>query len=133
MSQNLPPAPYRPQPLAPHEENNWAMASHLSTLAGHLVPFGHILGPLAIWLMKKDQSAKVELHAREAINFQITMTLGMVVGLLLSVVLIGIPILIGLYIFDLVVTIQATMKAKDGLHFDYPMTIRFIPSPHGSP
>ena len=103
-----------------------AILSHVSTFAGFVVPLGNIIGPLAIYLVKKDQSPYVRHHASEALNFQITLTILMIVSAILVLVLIGIPFLIALVILDLVCTIMATVKASDGVLYEYPMTIRFV-------
>ena len=60
------------QPL-PVSERNWAMVAHLSSLAGLLgMPFGHVLGPLVVYLSKPEDSEFVEGHARSSLNFQLT-------------------------------------------------------------
>ncbi len=63
-------------------ERNWAVFCHLGGFAFYLLGFalGHILVPLALWLIKRDQSAFIEEHGREALNFQISVTLYAIVG-----------------------------------------------------
>ena len=56
-------------------ENSYAMLTHLSPLAGYVIPFGNIIGPLVMWLIKRDQSPFLERVGREALNFQITVML----------------------------------------------------------
>jgi uncharacterized Tic20 family protein len=58
-------------------------------LAGYVVPFGNIIGPLVVWLTKKDESAFVAEHARQALNFQISMTIYFILAALSMLVLIG--------------------------------------------
>jgi uncharacterized Tic20 family protein len=60
-----------------NEERNWAVFCHLGGFAFYLLGFalGHILVPLALWLLKREQSAYIEEHGREALNFQISVTL----------------------------------------------------------
>ena len=63
---------------APHstEERNWAVAAHLSALVAVVgIPFGHIVGPLAVYLIRRDVSAFDTAHARAALNFQITVSI----------------------------------------------------------
>lgn len=108
------------------QEKTWALIAHLSALAGFIVPFGHIIGPLVVWLIKKDESAFVDDQGKEAINFQISMTLYAVVAAILILVIIGIFLLIGIGILDIVLVIIAAVKANAGEKFRYPLTIRFI-------
>jgi len=108
------------------DERTWAMFCHLSTLAGSIIPFGNLLGPLVIWLIKKDQYPMVEDQGKEALNFQIGMTVCSMVSLVLCLVVIGIPLLMAVTVFDLVVTIIAAIKANSGERYRYPLTIRII-------
>ena len=108
------------------DENMWAMFCHVSTFAGFVFPFGNIIAPLIIWLIKKDEFPMVLDQGKEAVNFQITMTIYFFISLLLIIVVIGIPLLIGLGLFDLIVTVIAAIKSSEGEKYRYPMTIRFI-------
>ncbi|NIM90730.1 MAG: DUF4870 domain-containing protein [Candidatus Aminicenantes bacterium] len=108
------------------QERTWGLIAHLSALAGFIVPFGHIIGPLVIWLIKKDESPFVDDQGKESINFQISMTLYAVVAAVLVLVVIGIFLLIGIGILDVVLVIVAAVKANAGEKFRYPLTIRFI-------
>ena len=84
------------------------------------------MGPLVVWLIKKSEHPFVDDQGKEALNFQISMTIyGIVAGLLIFV-LIGIPLLIGLIVANLVLIIIAAVKASNGESFRYPCTIRFI-------
>jgi hypothetical protein len=112
--------------MTPREENEWAMFCHLGGLAGYVVPFGNILGPLVLWLMKKDQSPLVDKHGKDALNFHISIMIYTLVCIPLCIVLIGFPLLIMVSIGSLVYTILAAVKANNGEHLNYPMTIRFI-------
>jgi len=116
------------KPPKPHDsdERMWAMFCQLSTLAGYVMPFGNIVGPLVVWMIKKDEYPLVDDQGKEALNFQISITIWMIISLLLCFVLVGIPILIGLGIFDLIVTIIAAVQANSGNYYRYPLTIRFI-------
>jgi uncharacterized Tic20 family protein len=109
-----------------NNENTWAMLCHLSTFAGYLIPFGNIVGPLVVWLMKKNESALVDDQGKEALNFQISVTIYAFICGILIFVLIGLPLLIALVIFDLVVTIMACIKASAGEYYRYPLSIRMI-------
>ncbi len=108
------------------QERTWGLIVHLSALAGFVVPFGHIIGPLVIWLIKKDESPFVDDQGKESINFQISMTLYAIVAAVLVLVVVGIFLLIGIGILDIVLVIVAAVKANAGEKFRYPLTIRFI-------
>ena len=102
------------------------MLCHLLALTAFIgIPFGNIIGPLIIWAIKKDEHPFVDDQGKESLNFQITMTIAFIVGFLLVFVVIGIPFLIALGIFDLVMIIVASIKANDGVIYRYPLT----PSP----
>lgn len=110
-----------------NNDRTWEMLCHLSALAGVIgIPAGNILGPLIIWLVKKNEMPGIEPHAKESLNFQISMTIYMIVSSILIFVVIGFPLLVGLMIFDLVCIVIASFKAKDGVPYQYPITIRFL-------
>jgi hypothetical protein len=111
-------------PVPTQYERFWGMIAHLAALTGCIVPFGNILGPLLVWLLKRDQSAFVAAHAKEALNFNITLAIGALVCLLLLQFSIGILMAALLAIFWLVMTIIAALKANEGLAYRYPFTVR---------
>lgn len=108
------------------DERNLALLAHLGTLAGYLVGFGQIIVPLVIWVMKKDASEFVAANALESLNFQISISLWLAISALLTIVLIGIPMLIVLGIIDLVCIVLAAMKASDGEVYRYPLSLRLV-------
>jgi uncharacterized Tic20 family protein len=87
---------------------------------------GGVAGPLVVWLMQKNESEFVEEHAREALNFGITMLIAFIVSGVLCLVLIGIPMLIACLIMSVVWNIQGAIKASNGAHYRYPFCIRFL-------
>ena len=105
----------------------WGMFCHLAAFAGFVIPYaGNIIGPLVIWLIKKDESSFVNDQGKESLNFQISMTIYGIVAFLLCFVVIGIPILVALGIYWLIIVIVACVKANSGEKFRYPLCIRFI-------
>jgi uncharacterized Tic20 family protein len=109
----------------------WATFCHLAGFA-FLLPvspvFGSVLGPLIVWLIKKDQFPFVDEQGKEALNFQITMLIyGLVAGLLIFAC-IGIVLLPAVTIVDIVLIVVAAIRANDGEHYRYPspLIIRFI-------
>ena len=119
-------APFTDKPAGGSDERMWGMLCHLSTFAGYLVPFGNILGPLVVWLVKKDEYAFVDDQGKEALNFQISITIYSLVAGVLILALIGIPLLIAVIIFSVVMTVIAAIKANGGEYYRYPLTIRFV-------
>ena len=108
------------------QERTWAMLCHLGALAGFIVPLGHIIAPLVIWLIKKETSPLVDDQGKESLNFQISMTIyGFVAGVLM-LILIGFLLVPALLIFDIIMVILAALKANSGERYRYPITIRFI-------
>lgn len=108
------------------DERTWGMLCHLVALSGFIVPFGTILGPLIIWLIKKDEMPFVDDQGKESLNFQLTMFIAFIISALLMLVFIGFILVIILAIFDLVMIIVATIKANDGVRYRYPWAIRFL-------
>lgn len=113
----------QPQPAPTSSENEellWAMFCHLSTI------FAGFIGPLVIWLIKKDESYYIDYHGKEALNFQISVFIYGVICVVLMFVLVGVVLLFALGIFALVVTIMASVKAYNGEYYQYPLNLRFI-------
>jgi uncharacterized protein len=108
-------------------ERTWGMLAHLSALVGVVVPvIGCILGPLVVWLGRRDQSAFVESQAKEALNFNISVVLASIVCSLLMLVFIGFILIAALYIAWLVMTLIAAIKASEGVAYRYPYTLRLV-------
>jgi uncharacterized Tic20 family protein len=109
------------------DERTWGMIAHLSGFAVFLFPLGgNILAPLIIWLTRRDTSAHVEMEAREALNFNISVTLGWIVCGSLVFALIGIPLGAALFLYWLVMTIVAGVKASEGIGYRYPFSLRLV-------
>lgn len=107
-------------------ERDWAMFAHLITFSGHFIPFGHIAGPLIIWSLKKDEMPFVNDQGKEALNFQITMTLAFIVAGVSLFILVGFVLLPAVWLLNVIVTIIAAVKANEGVAYRYPLSFRFI-------
>jgi uncharacterized Tic20 family protein len=106
---------------------SWCVACHLSALAGFVVPaFGHVLGPLIVWLIKRGDSPEIDAHGKEALNFQISMLIYNLVAAVLCLLLIGFALLAVLHILNVVFVIIAALKAGEGQMYRYPLTLRLI-------
>lgn len=113
------------------------MFAHLSALLGGLLTgaiggWGSFLGPLIIWLLKKDTMPFVNDQAREALNFNITVSAIFLVLIILTVFTLGIgailtvPLAIIIGIAALVFIIIASIKANEGVAYRYPFAIRLV-------
>jgi len=109
------------------EEQNWAMGCHLAALAGLVLPFGSLLGPLVVWLLKRADMPMVDRHGKEALNFQITVLIAAIVSAILCFILIGFVLLAILGVAWLVLSIVAAVKVSNGdYEYRYPLTLRFL-------
>jgi uncharacterized Tic20 family protein len=115
-----------PAALPTPDERTWGMVAHLSGLAGFVLPFGNILGPLVVWLVKREHSVFVAVEAKEALNFNITIAIGGVVCLMLFLLSIGVLFAALLVLFWLVMIIIAALKANEGIAYRYPFTLRLV-------
>lgn len=136
---DLPPPP----PVSPtgsptgspsQEERQWALFAHLSALLGALITggIGLFVGPLVIWLIKKETMPFVDDQGKEALNFNITMAIVGVALVVLTVITFGIgmlltiPVGLAATVAWLVFTIIAAIKASEGVSYRYPLTLRLI-------
>lgn len=117
---NVPPPPATTD--APADQRTMALAAHLLGI------FTWFIGPLIIWLINKDDAGKafVTDQAKEALNFQITVTIAMVISIILMVVIIGGILAPIVGIINLVFCIIAAVKANNGEAYRYPFTLRLI-------
>ena len=120
------------------EIRTWSMLCHLSALAILFIPFGNLLGPLIIWQIKRKELPEIDPHAKESINFQITLVIISIIfsiflagsigyGILIQSPLTMITSGIGLALFlalinlaGLLLVIIAGIKANNGELYNYP-------------
>ena len=102
------------------DEKTMAILSHI------LCIFFWIFPPLIIYLVKKDESKFVAAHAKESLNFQITVTLAVIISIILMIVLIGILLIWIVGIVSTILVIVATIKASDNKLYRYPFNLRLI-------
>ena len=105
----------------------WCILAHATALVGFLVPVaGHMVGPLIVWLAKRQDSPEIDAQGKESLNFQISMFIWNIIAGILVLVVIGIPILILLHILNIIFVIIASIQASEGKLYRYPLTIRLI-------
>jgi uncharacterized Tic20 family protein len=135
------------------QERNWAMAAHLSALVAIAgLPFGHLLGPLIVYLVKRDESEFVGQHARASLNYQITVSIfaivaiivfiglavslaagsdsrseetGYAVGFVALWIAFGVTALLAI-VLSIIFIIMGTVAANEGRQYTYPFAIRFL-------
>ena len=120
MNDNLLPTPDA-------QARQWAMLCHYAAFFWVLAPLiGNVIGPLVVWQLKKDLHPFVDEQGKEALNFQITYSVAMMVCGLLAWVLIGFPLMLLVGLAALVLTIIAGIKANEGQNYRYPFSWRLV-------
>lgn len=113
------------QQVQPSQEaRQWAMFCHFAAFLCFIFPFGNLIGPLIVWQIKRESDPFIDRQGKEAMNFQITVTLAILVSCLLMLVVIGFFLLGLVSIGALVLTIIAGIKANEGQEYRYPFTWR---------
>jgi uncharacterized Tic20 family protein len=120
-----PPSFLTGSPAPTQDEKTWGMLAHLSALIAGMVglPF---LGPLIVMLTKGKESPWVEAQAKEALNFQITVTIALFVAAATICLAIGVVLLPLVGLAALVLTILGGIKANNGEMYRYPATLRLV-------
>ena len=108
------------------EERNWSVGAHVGALVGNVFALGQIVVPLVIWLAKKDESPFIADHARESLNFQISMTLYFVISGALTYLLVGFLFIAILAVLEIICVVIAAVHASRGQRYRYPFTLRLI-------
>ena len=108
------------------ESRQWSMFLHLSVLTTYIVPLAGLVAPIVIWQMKKNDSPKLDMHGKIVVNWVLSMILYMIVSVVLSFVIIGLPMLLALVVLNIVFPIIGGIKANNGETWRYPLSIRFI-------
>lgn len=115
-----PPPQYAPPPpLNPADEKTWSILVHIGGILFSWV------APLIVYLVLKDRGAFVRHNSSQALNFQLTLLIAYVAGVILSFVLIGVFVIIAVSIVSIVFGIIAAIAASNGQEYRYPLTIQF--------
>lgn len=112
-------------PVPTQDEKTWGMLAHLSALVAGMFGFP-FLGPLIVMLTKGKESQWVESHAKEALNFQITVTAAIWISAALMLCVVGFLLLPVIGLAALILTILAGIKANNGEMYRYPATVRLV-------
>lgn len=103
-----------------------AMLAHLASFAGFIFPFGNVLGPLVLWLAKRDESPFIAEHARRQLNLQITLSLAAFASMILMFLLIGFLTILVVAAAGVYFPIMAAMAAQKGEMYEFPYTLDLI-------
>src|SRR5262245_39042410 len=96
-----------PQVQPSREARQWAMFCHFAAFFGLVFPFGNLLGPLIVWQVRRESDPYIDQQGKEAVNFQITVTLAMLISCVLMLIIVGFLLLGLVSIVALVLTIIA--------------------------
>lgn len=114
------------EPVSPGSKELNKEARTFAMLAHLLGIFTSFLGPLIIWLVKKDEHPFVDEQGKEALNFQITVAIAYIVAFLSTFICIGVVLVPAVVIVDIIFCVMACIAANKGEHYRYPLNIRFI-------
>ena len=114
------------KPLFGLPENTYLLLMHLSQFFGFILPGLGFATPIVMWLLSKDNNAKVDQHGKNIINFMISMFIYFAISGILCFILIGIPLLVILGIIQFVSIILAAIKASNGEYWEYPISFKFL-------
>jgi uncharacterized Tic20 family protein len=128
MSEQTPPPPIggnpysssASEPMSPADEKLWSILIHIGGIV-----FGFV-APLIGYLVLKDRGPFVREHSAAALNFQLTMLIGYVIGTVTVLFVIGIFILIAVWVLTIVFGILAAVAANQGRYYTYPLAIKFV-------
>lgn len=108
------------------DEPTFSMLLHLSSFLSMTIPLAGIVLPIVMWATNKNESAVIDAHGKNVINWIISFMIYAFISAMLCFVLIGIPMLFALGICSIVFTIMGAVKANNGIVWKYPMSIRFF-------
>jgi len=112
-------------PIPDKDARMWAMLVHISAIVAYFIAVP-ILGPLIIWLMKKNEMPFVDDQGKEALNFHITLFIVLLIATATFCIGIGLIMLPIVIVGSLILMVIAAIKANDGVAYRYPFTIRFV-------
>ena len=108
------------------DERTMAVLSHVAAFLGYVVPFGQLIAPYVILLLRRAESDFVVRHARESLNFQITVTISLLVALVLTSIWIGYLLLPAILIYSAVMALVAASRASRRELYTYPFSLRLV-------
>ncbi len=117
------PNPYQmSQQLSPGDEKLWAMLVHLGGI------FFHFLPALIGYFVLRDRGPFLREHTRAALNFQLTVLLGYIIGVFTLWIVVGFVIVMAVAVLNIVFSILAAIAANRGELYTYPVALKFLSS-----
>jgi uncharacterized Tic20 family protein len=107
-------------------DRNTATLLHLMGFLGLVFPLGNVVGPVILWLVKKDESPLIDKEGKKAINFQITMSIAMIISTLLIFIVVGLIFIVAIMILEFVAIITAAIRTSQGQEYNYPFSFEFL-------
>ncbi|MFT3740335.1 MAG: DUF4870 domain-containing protein [Breznakibacter sp.] len=104
----------------------WMCMCHWSALAGVIVPGANVVGPLWVWLAKRDKSDSIDVEGLESLNFQVSMTVLFVFAFFIRKLLFGKGLMMVLVVIDVLFIIVATYKVYKEGRYRYPFNLRLV-------
>ena len=108
------------------ELKQFTIFMHLSQFAGVFVPMAGFVLPIIMWVMNRDQSRTIDRHGKSIVKLMLSFIIYFIGSAILSMVLIGIPMIMALLIANFIFVILGAVRASEGQLFTYPMSINFI-------
>ena len=99
---------------------------HAASFSGYVFPLGSVLGPLIVWLMKRDEYEFANQCGKNCLNFKLSLMIYAMISAVLILVGVGVLLLAALALLDIICTIIAIVKASDGIAYQYPLSIKFL-------
>ncbi|HEU4663368.1 MAG TPA: DUF4870 domain-containing protein [Dokdonella sp.] len=115
-----------------NDDRTWALIGHLSAFSAFITGIGCVIGPLIVWLVKRDTLPFAADQAKEALNFNITALIAaaalwvVTIGTFFIGALVTVPIGLLLFVAWFVLTIVAAIKANEGVAYRYPFALRLV-------
>lgn len=108
------------------KERDLLLIMYLLPFCGYLIPFGNVIGPMILWMMKKEESPMLDEAGREVLNFQITIFLMYFIAGILCFVLIGYLLLPVVFLIHVIYTIISIVEASKGRVYRFGMAIKLF-------
>ena len=107
-------------------ERSYISLMHIAQFGGYLIPFLGFIAPIVMWHINKEQSAEIDRHGKNIINFIISWVIYYAVAFILTFIVIGIFVFIALGVMQIIFIILAAIKASKGEYWKYPLTLTLV-------
>ncbi|MBF0483244.1 MAG: DUF4870 domain-containing protein [Candidatus Omnitrophica bacterium] len=119
--------PFSHPQMDPRQAQNWVVGIHLSQLAVCVgLIFGNLIVPFALWLIKRHESPLIDSEGKKVLNFQISMSIYVLLAGLMCFILIGFVVVPILVLTDIICIIIGSVQTSKGIDHKYPLSIEFL-------